>query len=63
MAIRAVDLIIYDECSMVHSDVADTVDRSLRDIMKNNCPFGGKAIQFRLQTASPCLQPTLECSE
>ena len=46
MAIRAVDLIIYDECSMVHKDVADTVDRSLRDIMKNNSPFGGKAILF-----------------
>lgn len=46
VAIRAVDLIIYDECSMVHSDMADTVDRSLRDVMKNNRHFGGKAVLF-----------------
>jgi hypothetical protein len=45
-SIRAVDLIIYDECSMVHADTADTLERSLRDVMKNNRPFGGKAILF-----------------
>jgi hypothetical protein len=46
LAMRQVDLIIWDECSMVHCDVADTVERSLRDVMKNNRPFGGKAILF-----------------
>ena len=45
-AIRQTSLIIYDECSMVHSDVADTVDRTLRDVMRNNRHFGGKAILF-----------------
>jgi ATP-dependent DNA helicase PIF1 len=29
---------------MVHSDVADTVDRTLRDIMHNQHPFGGKCV-------------------
>jgi len=44
--LRAVDLIIYDECSMVHKDVADTLERSLRDVMKDRRPFGGKAVLF-----------------
>ena len=44
--LRAVDLIIYDECSMVHNHVADTVERSLRDIMKDRRPFGGKTVLF-----------------
>ncbi len=44
--IKAASLIIYDECSMVHCDVANTVERSLRDVMKNNKHFGGKAILF-----------------
>jgi hypothetical protein len=46
LALRAVDLIIWDECSMVHCDIADTVERSLRDVMKNNRHFGGKAVLF-----------------
>ncbi len=41
---KHVDLIIYDECSMVNAQVADCVDRSLRDIMGSNRPFGGKCI-------------------
>ena len=45
-AIRQTSLIIYDECSMVHSDIADTVDRSLRDVMHNDRHFGGKAVLF-----------------
>jgi len=42
--IKRVDLIVYDECSMVHDDVASTLDRTLRDIMQNQTPFGGKVI-------------------
>ena len=45
-AIRNTSLIIYDECSMVHNDVADTVERTLRDIMHNDRCFGGKAVLF-----------------
>jgi hypothetical protein len=44
--IKAASLIIYDECSMVHKDVVDTVERSMRDIMKNDRHFGGKAVLF-----------------
>ena len=42
--IKNVDLIIYDECSMVNAQIADCVDRSLRDIMGSEKPFGGKCI-------------------
>ncbi len=44
--IKAASLIIYDECSMVHKDVADTVERTLRDVMQNDRHFGGKAVLF-----------------
>ena len=37
-------LIIWDECSMVHQDVVDTVERSLRDICRDQRPFGGKTV-------------------
>lgn len=42
--LKNVDLIIYDECSMVHAQVAETLNRSLMDIMGNSRPFGGKAV-------------------
>ncbi len=44
--LRAASVIIYDECSMVHRDIADTVDRSLRDVMDDQRPFGGKTVVF-----------------
>jgi hypothetical protein len=31
---------------MVHKDVADTVERTLRDVMQNDRHFGGKAVLF-----------------
>jgi hypothetical protein len=43
-SLKRVSLIIYDECSMVHADVANTVERTLRDVMRNQRPFGGKTI-------------------
>ena len=45
--IRQAALIIWDEASMVHQDVADTVSRSMQDIMQHYAsPFGGKTIVF-----------------
>ena len=44
--LRSADVILYDECSMVHHDVADTLERSLRDLMGDPRPFGGKVIVF-----------------
>jgi ATP-dependent DNA helicase PIF1 len=43
-SLQRADIIIYDEVSMVHEHVADTVDRSLRDVMKDERPFGGKTV-------------------
>jgi hypothetical protein len=39
--LKRVDLIIYDECSMVQEDVANTLDRTLRDVNNTQTPFGG----------------------
>jgi hypothetical protein len=44
--IRQAALIIWDEASMIHEHVADTVSRTLQDIMQNECPFGGKTVIF-----------------
>ena len=46
VALKRADLIIWDECSMVHAHIADTVERSLRDVMQDARPFGGKTIVF-----------------
>lgn len=44
---KKADLIIWDEASMIHSDVADTVSRSMQDIMqRHQDPFGGKTMIF-----------------
>lgn len=45
-AIRACDTIIIDEVSMVRCDIVDAIDLTLRLIMKNKLPFGGKQVIF-----------------
>jgi len=45
-AVRACDTIIIDEVSMVRCDIIDAIERTLRIIMNNNMPFGGKQIIF-----------------
>ncbi|KAJ1518859.1 hypothetical protein ONE63_011529 [Megalurothrips usitatus] len=42
--IRAASLIIFDEAPMMHKYVLELLDRSLRDLMRNNLPFGGKIL-------------------
>jgi hypothetical protein len=44
--IRGAELIIWDEASMISNNVADTVNRTLQDIMDDERPFGGKTIIF-----------------
>jgi hypothetical protein len=44
--LKLADVIIWDECSMIHQHVADTVERSIRDIVRDNRPFGGKTVVF-----------------
>ena len=45
-------LILWDEASMVSGSVIETVDRSLRDLLRHDdpqleqVPFGGKAVLF-----------------
>ncbi len=39
--IRAMDLLVIDEISMVRADLLDAVDGVLRRCKKNNLPFGG----------------------
>ena len=43
---KGVDLILWDEASLIHQDVADTVSRTMQDIMSDERPFGGKTVVF-----------------
>lgn len=38
------DVIFWDEASMIDKRALDVVDRTLRDLMQNDVPFGGKII-------------------
>jgi hypothetical protein len=44
--IRLAHLIIWDEAPMQHRHVFEAVDRTLRDIMRVEAPFGGKVVVF-----------------
>lgn len=44
--IQASAIIFYDEISMVSMDIANAIDRTLREIMGHDVPFGGKPIVF-----------------
>ena len=45
-ALRNVDTIIIDECSMLRADIVDGIDRYLRKAFCTNMQFGGKQIIF-----------------
>jgi len=45
-AVRECDTIIIDEISMVRCDIIDSIDRTLKLVMNNSLPFGGKQIIF-----------------
>ena len=42
--LREVDLIIWDEASMIPMEALEIVDQTLKDVCKNNLSFGGKLI-------------------
>jgi hypothetical protein len=44
--IRSTDVVFWDECSMVHTDVAECVNRSFQDLMRSTALFGGKVVVF-----------------
>lgn len=45
--LRQLDLIIIDEISMVRADIMNAIDLSLKKLLKNELPFGGKQILLR----------------
>ncbi len=44
--IKRVDTIIIDEVSMVRCDIVDAIDLTLRKVLRNHQPFGGKQVVF-----------------
>lgn len=40
------DTIIIDEVSMVRCDIIDAIDLTMRKVLRNNLPFGGKQMVF-----------------
>lgn len=44
--LNSLDTIVFDEASMIRSDVLDAVDYLLRKIRQNNHPFGGIQVLF-----------------
>jgi len=43
---RNMELLIIDEVSMLRADLLDAMDWSLRNVRKNNAPFGGVQVLF-----------------
>lgn len=46
MTLLHADTIIIDEVSMVRCDIMDAVDCTMRRVLRNNSPFGGKQMVF-----------------
>ena len=44
--LKITKLIVWDEAPMCHKFTFEALDKSLKDIMHNNQPFGGKVIVF-----------------
>lgn len=59
--IRSLDLLVIDEISMVRADLLDAVDMSLRNIRRNNRPFGG--VQLLMVGDAQQLSPVVKDSE
>lgn len=46
LTVQHTDTIIIDEVSMVRCDTIDAIDCTLRKVLRNNRPFGGKQVVF-----------------
>jgi ATP-dependent DNA helicase PIF1 len=44
--VRATDIAIIDEISMLHRHGPEAIDRTWRQVMRNDKPFGGKVVVF-----------------
>jgi hypothetical protein len=60
--IRALDLLVIDEISMVRSDLLDAVDNALRKYRRSHLPFGGVQLLMMgdLQQLTPVVTPEEE---
>lgn len=60
--IRALDLLVIDEISMVRSDLLDAIDNALRKYRRNSRPFGGVQLLMigDLQQLAPVVTPADE---
>lgn len=57
--IRALDMLVIDEISMVRADLLDAIDNALRKYRRNSRPFGGVQLLMigDLQQLAPVLTP------
>lgn len=57
--IRAIDLLVIDEISMVRSDLLDAIDNALRKYRRSSLPFGGVQLLMigDLQQLAPVVTP------
>lgn len=46
LALVHADTIIIDEVSMLRCDIVDAIDNTIRKVLRNNLPFGGKQVIF-----------------
>ena len=44
--IKKASLLIIDEYTMGNKKIYETIDRSFKELLKNDLPFGGKLILF-----------------
>jgi hypothetical protein len=44
--IRQTSLVIWDEAPMQHRHIVETVDRTFRDVLNSDKPFGGLTFVF-----------------
>ncbi len=60
--IRALDLLVIDEISMVRADLLDAIDNALRKYRRNPAPFGGVQLLMigDLQQLAPVVTPADE---
>ena len=50
--LREVDIIVWDEASMIPKKALEIVDQTLRDICYSDIPFGNKLIVFQTNFTS-----------
>lgn len=60
-ALKTAKYIVFDEASMIRVDLIERVSEIMQEVLKNNLPFGGKALVFFGDLAQ--LEPVLKDEE